>query len=80
MAIPVRSCPIVLPSRDQVQLRCRCGHMDFGAHVRPLPRGGAVLTELVCRQCAFVLKVRPVDMSFERAGTATDMNGDRIDV
>ena len=72
--IPISSSPIVIPSADHVQLRCRCGHMDFGGHVQPL-EGGAVLKELVCRRCAFVLKVRPVDMSFERSGQTTDMKG-----
>lgn len=49
--------------------------MDFGGHVQPLA-GGAVLTELVCRQCQFVLKVKPDTMAFERTGETTDMKGE----
>lgn len=78
MGVPIGRSPIVIPGTGQMQLRCRCGHMDFGGHVQPLSAGGAVLKELVCRQCAFVLKVRPADMSFERAGQATDMEGNRL--
>lgn len=78
MGIPVTRSPIVIPSADHKQLRCRCGHMDFGGHVQPLACGEAVLKELVCRQCAFVLKVRPADMSLERAGKTTDMKGETI--
>ena len=67
---------IVLPSPGHLQLRCRCGHMDFGVHVKPLG-DGAVVKELICRQCSFVLKVQP-DMSFERIGKSTDMKGNPL--
>lgn len=68
---------IVRPSPGQAPLRCRCGSMDFGAHVRPLAGGGAVVTELVCRACNFVLKLRPADLSLERGGTYTRLDGKR---
>lgn len=76
--MPAHATKIVIPSAEQMLLRCRCGHMDFGAHVQPLPRGGAVLKELVCRQCRFVLKARPADMTLERTGETTDMKGEPI--
>lgn len=80
MGIPIVPMPLIIPSAEHKLLRCRCGHMDFGAHVRPLPHGGAVLKELVCRRCALVLKTRPADMSLERPGKTTDRKGEAIDV
>jgi uncharacterized protein YbaR (Trm112 family) len=51
---------IVLPSHDEVPMRCgRCGQMSFGVLVRPTRDGrGASIGDLICAHCK---KVYPID-------------------
>ncbi len=59
---------IVFPRSDSLLVNCgKCGGTKFEVHVKPLKRGGAVASEIICLKCRKDFKLRP-DLQFEGTG------------